>query len=76
MPEYHPNELPGLLRYETPEELGPRAVLLTQKHVQYISSFGQVWKLAVGCKFVIDDVLEFPLAGLPDICLPRFCTKA
>lgn len=42
MPEYHPNEHPGLLQSETPADLGARATLLTKKHIEYIISFGEV----------------------------------
>lgn len=42
MPEYHPNEHPGLIQAETPEDLGARATLLTQKHIDYIIDFSRV----------------------------------
>lgn len=42
MPEYHPNEHPGLIFHVTPEDLGPRSELLVEKHAEYISSFAKV----------------------------------
>ena len=41
MPQYHPNEHPGLLQHETPLDLGPRAELLAEKHVEYLIAFGK-----------------------------------
>ena len=42
MPDYHPNEHPGLIQAETPEDLGARTTLLTQKHIDYIIDFSKV----------------------------------
>ena len=42
MPDYHPNEHPGLLQAETPDDLGERASLLAQKHINYIIDFSNV----------------------------------
>lgn len=42
MPEYHPNEHPGLIFQVTPTDLGPRKELLAEKHAEYIASFAKV----------------------------------
>ena len=42
MPQYHPNEHPGLLQAQTPEDLGPRSKLLVDKHIRYIIDFSKV----------------------------------
>lgn len=42
MPEYHPNEHPGLLFQITPSDLGPRGELLVDKHASYIAAFAEV----------------------------------
>ena len=42
MPDYHPNEHPGLLQAATPDDLGERASLLAQKHINYIIDFSNV----------------------------------
>jgi hypothetical protein len=42
MPEYHPNEHPGLLYQDIPIALGPRSELLVEKHASYIASFARV----------------------------------
>jgi hypothetical protein len=67
MPEYHPNELPGLLQYETPVDLGSRAELHKEKHIQYIVSFGKVrkmtWRSNLALEMITPWISPFRLLG-------------